>query len=234
MRLHFPPQVLLIEQSGNNKQLAEDVFAFASGLPSTATCGLMVADGYHSLQGMNCFQVQTCCYICYKDCLEYLLKPLTPAEAARAKEFDAALSASDLPQHPGIVSFELRWDSHRRSSEDPEKSKCFMLMPFLHATLELMPPLTDAHSHRFWADISAALAYLHALGFAHCDVKPANICVRTPVSFVLIDLGSVARFGDETKSTTAYVPCDSKEVSRRWIMRVCRAALRRLIGGCLE
>lgn len=160
---------------------------------------------------MNCFQVQTCCYICYKDCLEYLLKPLTPAEAARAKEFDAALSASDLPQHPGIVSFELRW-------EDPEKSKCFMLMPFLHATLELMPPLTDAHSHRFWADISAALAYLHALGFAHCDVKPANICVRTPVSFVLIDLGSVARFGDETKSTTAYVPCDSKEV------RVCHVA----------
>ena len=159
--------------------------------------------------------------------MEYLLKPLTPAEAARAKEFDAALSASDLPQHPGIVSFELRW-------EDPEKSKCFMLMPFLLATLELMPPLTDAHSHRFWADISAALAYLHALGFAHCDVKPANICVRTPVSFVLIDLGSVARFGDETKSTTAYVPCDSKEVSRRWIMRVCRAALRRLIGGCLE
>ncbi len=39
-------------------------------------------------------------------------------------------------------------------------------------------------------------------------VKPGNICARYPLSFVLVDLGSIALFGARTASTPAYVPRD--------------------------
>jgi hypothetical protein len=197
MRARFSSQVLLIEQSGN-VQLARDVYEEARALPSTSTRGRIVADGYHL--GHELFPGGNL-MVCYKDCMPYLLKPLSPSEAVRVKTYEAAVSAAGVPQQPGIVPFELRW-------EDPAKFKCFMLMPLLHACLEPMPALADTHARRFWADISAALSYLHVLGFAHCDVKPANICVHAPTSFVLVDLGSVARFGEQTQSTPAYVPCD--------------------------
>lgn len=43
-----------------------------------------------------------------------------------------------------------------------------------------------------WNQLSQALRLLHAHGYAHMDVKPANICISVEGDFVLIDLGSVA------------------------------------------
>ena len=60
-----------------------------------------------------------------------------------------------------------------------------------------------------WEHIREALEQLHAKGFAYSDIKPGNICLTEDgASTVLIDLGSVARFGERTSSTQAYVPRD--------------------------
>jgi serine/threonine protein kinase len=99
-----------------------------------------------------------------------------------------------------VVPFELRW-------EDPVKGKSFMVMPELPALLEQIPA-SQVDARSLLDHMSSALEYLHGLGFAHCDVKPGNICAQYPLSFVLVDLGSIALFGARTDSTPAYVPRD--------------------------
>ena len=71
-------------------------------------------------------------------------------------------------------------------------------------------PLPAAFLLRAAADVLRGLVLLHAAGVAHCDVKASNICVdyRGAAPFVLVDLGSVARFGEAACSTEAYVPSD--------------------------
>ena len=63
-----------------------------------------------------------------------------------------------------------------------------------------------------WEHLSAALTGLHELGFAHGDVKPANVCVDGNGNFFLIDLDSAARFGSATQTTTEYLPIDERGV----------------------
>ena len=206
MRLKFPMQTQLAEQSGN-RQLAADTFVLAQSLPSASTEMHIKADGYH-INGQ--LYPGSDLVICYKDCAPFVLKPLTEREAHRVQSLTVA--AGGRVHHPGVVPFELLW-------ENLDKKKYFMIMPQLPATLELMPPLNEAQASELWVNMCAALQYLHELGFAHCDVKPANICARVlqPLCdacssassrFVLIDLGSAQCFGEATQSTSPYIPHD--------------------------
>jgi serine/threonine protein kinase len=194
MRMQFPEQTRLAEQHGN-VQLAVDTFERAKAMPATATAQEMAADGYRSAGPLFS---HSDILVAYKECAAKVVKPLRSEEKKRIHAFVAARGER---LHAHIIPFELRW-------EDAAKSRIFMVMPKLPATLELMQPLSVAHACLLWEHIASALEYLHALGFAHCDIKPANICVREPVSFVLIDLGSIAAFGTSTASTSAYVPHD--------------------------
>ena len=83
-----------------------------------------------------------------------------------------------------------------------------MLMPRYGASLEHLPALSGESTRVLWDSIGGALRGLHALGFAHMDVKPANICLAGAQGFVLVDLGSVAPFGDSTATTAPYVAAD--------------------------
>ena len=206
MGLKVRMQAQLAEQSGD-RQLAEDTFMLARSLPSVSTEMHIKADGYH-MNGQ--LYPGSDLVICYKDCAPYVLKPLTEREAQRVQSLTAA--AGGRVHHPGVVPFELLW-------ENLDKKKYFMIMPQLPATLELMPPLNEAQASELWVNMCAALQYLHELGFAHCDVKPANICARVlqPLCdacsaassrFVLIDLGSAQCFGEATQSTPPYIPHD--------------------------
>ena len=194
MRLQFSEQTRLAEQHGN-AQLALDVFERAKAMPATMTAKEMAADGYHIAEALF---PHSDIVVAYKDCVAKLVKPLQRDEASRIRAF---LAACDDALNAHIVPFELRW-------EDAAKGKCFMVMPRLPSSLESMPPLSQAHACLLWEHMRSAMQYLHELGFAHCDIKPSNICVREPVAFVLIDLGSLAKFGTRTASTPAYVPCD--------------------------
>jgi serine/threonine protein kinase len=88
--------------------------------------------------------------------------------------------------------------------------KAFMLMPWYLHTLSVMPSVSSDAALALYRSLSAALDFLHGRGFAHCDVKASNICVDHlgAAPFVLVDLGSVARFGEAACSTEAYVPSD--------------------------
>jgi serine/threonine protein kinase len=195
MRLNFSEPTRLAEQHGN-VQLAVDVFERAKAMPATATSKEMAADGYHMVGPLF---PHSDILFAHKGCAPKLVKPLQPKEAHRIRAFLAA-RGDVLNAH--IISFELLW-------EDPAKDKIFMVMPRLPSCLDQIAPLSEAHACLFWEHMLSALEYLHALGFAHCDIKPSSICLQeVPLAFVLIDLGSIATFGERTASTPAYVPHD--------------------------
>ena len=124
-----------------------------------------------------------------------MLKSLDAKEASRAKAF--ADKRGD--GHCGIVAYEIH-DSLGTHG------KCYMTMPCLPSTLEHISQLDAVSVAHLWDDIGGALDFLHALGFAHSDVKPSNICVDGSGRFVLIDVGSLETFGERTTSTRVYLP----------------------------
>ena len=194
MRLNFPNQTLLAEQSGN-VLLANDTFELASAMPSATTAEQMAVEGF-VLAGQ--LFPHSDIMVAYKDCISHLVKPLSVKECSYIRAF---LEACGERRHERIVTFQLLW-------EDTVKLKAFMVMPKLPAALEPMPPLSEEHSMLLWDHLSSALQFLHQLGFAHCDVKPGNICVLVPVAFVLVDLGSLTPLNLRCSSTSAYVPRD--------------------------
>ena len=115
-----------------------------------------------------------------------------------------------------------------------------MLMPRYGASLEHLPALSSEGAHVLWQSIFGALRGLHALGFAHMDVKPANICVAGAQGFVLVDLGSVARFGEAIATTAPYVAADFPGAMRRssaladWWQLAMTLAEKACGGHCLD
>ena len=86
--------------------------------------------------------------------------------------------------------------------------KFYMTMPKLVSTLEHISLLSASDTRDLWDNMRSALEYLHALGFAHMDVKPSNICVDASERCVLVDLGSLERFGNWMVLMCVYVFCD--------------------------
>ena len=68
--------------------------------------------------------------------------------------------------------------------------------------------------------LAVALRTLHALGLAHCDVKPANVMLRSDGWPVLVDLAAATRFGEPPA-----------EVTRRWVVAESPAAVSALLGS---
>lgn len=127
-----------------------------------------------------------------------VVKPLLPAEARCIEAFRAALLEAAVALNEHVVPFEL-W--HR-------DTKDFIIMPKQAATLSSFPWLAPASAAVLLAHLVEGLRFMHALGFAHCDVKADNVCVSQSGACVLVDLGSVARFGEAAQSTRPYLPTD--------------------------
>ena len=176
------------------RQLVQDIFSEAAALPSAATRDHFRAEGYRLdgplFEGSALTRAN-------KGLRLFVVKGLNCAEAPRAVAFEAALEAAGACSE-FIISFHL-WS-------DAAAGKTFMVMPLLPATLDQLSPLEPADARTLWLHMRSALDFLHGMGFAHADVKPANIGVRDATAFVLIDLGSVSRLGTRTASTPAYVP----------------------------
>jgi tRNA A-37 threonylcarbamoyl transferase component Bud32 len=144
--------------------------------------------------------------ICYRGTLAYVIKGVRATDAQRLRLLrdtiaQAATAGAHAPRH--VAPFELR---------STPASRTYVIMPRYADTLERMPSFSDADAvATLWDHVSSALSDLHALGFAHGDVKPANVCVDHG-EFWLIDLDSAARFGAVTQTTTAYLPVDERGV----------------------
>lgn len=63
-------------------------------------------------------------------------------------------------------------------------------------------------------NVKSALMYLHEQGAAYCDLKPQNVMYSSTGEFVLIDFGSIRRFGMPPGPTTlAFAPPESIQSS---------------------
>jgi hypothetical protein len=175
-----------------NPAAAVEAYELAKRLPSTATVQQLRIDGY-KINGLLSEGSEL--VICYKGQRVHLLKGLREDEAARARIFHDTFAGAPVPH---VTSYEL---------VDSPGGKLFMIMPKFATALEPLPYLDPDGVAALWAHMEEALQCLHAKGFAHADVKPANICLTEDGrSAFLIDLGSVAQLGQRTSSTPAYVP----------------------------
>ena len=106
------------------------------------------------------------------------------------------LKERELKLHPNIISCEAL----------NINDKYFVVMPKYPAALVNLPKFNVETLIRFWTQISSALIFFHDLGFAHMDVKPANILISTEGDFILADLGCLAPFNEHTGCTKEYLP----------------------------
>ena len=195
-------QVLL----ANDPQLAADLYADARDLPSVATRADFELSGYlldgHLYEGSNLT-------IAFKGLSMFVVKVLDGAEHTRAVELQDAMQPPGMQSCRHLVSFQLMGAHGRR----------FMVMPHMATTLAHMPRLDEEGASVLVQHVSEAIRYLHGLGFSHADIKPDNVGLQVPETFVLIDLGSVSRFNARTSVTPAYVPRDfgdSAGLARRY------------------
>ena len=107
--------------------------------------------------------------------------------------------------HPNIPAFIESF------SIDPKQHA--IIMPYYPKSLEDLKTEFFANSHyRFRYKLLAvvardcfkALRHIHSLEYVHCDVKPANIMIRThdTVEAVLIDFGAVTHFDEPPRERT--------------------------------
>ena len=142
---------------------------------------------------------------CFSGLTVLVVKSLDDAEAARAAALQQSLPAElrGFDTSPSIAGHVMRFELRE------DRGKHFMLMRHLAVTFEQIPSwLAEEHSLVLWTHLRDGLQFLHSLGFAHCDVKPANVGLSACGTFQLIDLGSVSRFGEACSTTAAYVPND--------------------------
>ena len=175
---------------------AMDIYEDARQLPSTTVQACFQAEDL-ILNG-PLYEGSTLT-LCFVELAAHVLKPLGEDEYLRLKALKEAAAGS---RHANVVDFELRVSSSTAANQ------YFMLMPRLTTSLEHFPWLKPAHAEVLVTHMKDGLSYLHSLGFAHSDVKPANVCLHEPGVFVLIDLGSAGRFGARARSTLPYVPMD--------------------------
>ena len=182
-------------------EAAVDIYAMAASLPSLTTEADFRLAGLH----INGLLYEGGALVrCFRGREEFILKPLDAHENGRALALHEALTTARA-SIAGLTAFELH----------PRGDKLFMLMPRHGASLEHLAALDAGEALVLWQSVGGALRGLHALGFAHMDVKPANICAAGAQGFVLVDFGSVARFGEVTSTTAPYVAADFPGAMRR-------------------
>ena len=177
-----------------NAQMAEDVYRETEDLPQTSTQQALEAEGY-LFNGP--FPYNEKLILCFRGLEVCVMKALDNAERSRLATLCAALP--DGAGHPNVIDFKV----HNGRTDRRQ----FMAMPLVESTLEHMASLTSELSLVLWRDCKAGLEWLHSLGFAHNDVKPANIGLKAG-RFVLIDLGSIAPLGMPSQRTRACIPAD--------------------------
>ena len=201
-------------------ELAQKMYYQADLLPSAHTERLLKANhitlGGPLVEGSGLT-------ICHDDAMiHFVLKPLEQKEYARAKVLLKVMQEAGVHEIPHVTNFRIF------STGDEVMSTCFlstsfphdaakiakyyMLMPKFSATLETIRVIHNSCIVlQLWEQLSRGLGTLHKLGFAHMDVKPANIAVSEDGTLYIIDVNSTEKFGCITSSTKEYIPTDLRK-----------------------
>ena len=109
------------------------------------------------------------------------LKPELAADAACREQFSSEARILAGMSHPHIVQV---YDF------DPDAERPYIVMEFIDGqTLARMLPLPIPQALDYMLQVAGALAFCHAQGVLHCDVKPENIMVDRDGKVKLIDFG---------------------------------------------
>jgi serine/threonine protein kinase len=186
MKTRFSSKVLLAIQE-QDPDLARDAYETTELLPKTETIQNLsthnvVVDGF-LIAGNDSLTV------CFDNGIPSILKVLSSAEHER-------MGLITEISHPSIISFRII----------EARGRTFCIMPLLPITLEQFCGINELIALKLLQQMREALAYLHSKNLAHMDIKPANICINHSGDFILIDLGSLQRFGAKSSSTLAFLP----------------------------
>jgi mitogen-activated protein kinase kinase kinase len=111
---------------------------------------------------------------------------------AQVKQLEREIAAMALLTHPNIVQM---------ICTEIKQDKINILMEYvpgasLAAQLKQFGPFQEPHARKYTKQLLEALAYCHAEGIVHRDIKGGNILVSLQGSPKLADFGSAKRFAD--------------------------------------
>jgi hypothetical protein len=178
------------------------LYNMVNSLPHTITkaefrrMGYSLADPPFPFPGRAIFKV-------FRGSQALLGKALSTTEYARAIAFKQACEAYASTNGGGVAAPHVMTFSVVVVHENP-----FMLMQQFICVVSDLPPLPASDTEKLFRQIMEALTWIHTRGFAHSDVKRANIGVNAAGNFFLIDLQSLVPFGHRTEATTGCVPYD--------------------------
>ena len=191
----------------NDRNIANDAYARAQQVPRTQTSldlrhiGI-VMNGTWQGGGAEFL------HICFKGTVPMIIKVIDEVEMKRTQSFiDKAGSELDGAATSDHIHHVVSCSLHRAHLS------CLTIMPLLPATLEHVVQLSADDAAKLLGQMMEALLFIHKQGFAHMDVKPSNICINGKGDFILADLGSMAQFGERTKSTLPFLPIDLQKPS---------------------
>lgn len=111
---------------------------------------------------------------------------------AQVQQLEREIAAMATLKHPNIVQM---------FRTEVKQDKINILMEYvpgasLAAQLKQFGPFEEAHARKYTKQLLEALAYCHAAGIVHRDIKGSNILVSLQGSPKLADFGSAKRFVD--------------------------------------
>lgn len=195
MRQRFPEQValLLIER---NAGFARDIYQQTLALPQTDTELYLQQQGIVPAQRV--FVNNEALLAAYRGTKPLVIKMLQSQQYHRLLELNEVLQHHQHQQQR-IISFELH----------SAGSALMMIMPRLTCPLSDLPrPIGTEASSIIYRDLSTALSFLHAKGYAHMDIKASNALISEHGAVALADLNSVCKLGDYALRTPSCLPSD--------------------------
>jgi serine/threonine-protein kinase len=124
-----------------------------------------------------------------------VLKPVWQGEAAAEATLRREFEASAAVRHPSLVAV---------LSIESEADVCWTVMPWLDGVTlsQLLKIEALPKSAAFWyaRQVAEALEAMHASGWMHGDVKPANVIISGEGHATLIDLGFARQPADPQSS----------------------------------
>jgi hypothetical protein len=199
MRLRFPQHCATLALLEQSPSLAHELYQQTLQLPDTATEIYLAQEGI--ALGVQAFHGTRSLLPAFRaDATPCVLKMLQEEELKRLRGFQTASNGQYKVHH--IVSYELY---------SVECKHMMLMQPRAVCALNELPvPLQQKWISKLYHDLSDALAFIHAAGYAHLVVTPSSVLLTESGAFLLAELGSLALLGSYTSSnmTATYLPAD--------------------------